>query len=139
MSPLFSSLRTDWPTPWALFHTLDALHGPFTLDVCATEANAKCDRFFSPEKNGLVQTWKGVCWMNPPYGKEIASWLQKAVGEVREGNADRVVALLPARTDTRWWHDLVMPYGIVHFLRGRVRFEGAEHPAPFPSAVVVFG
>jgi site-specific DNA-methyltransferase (adenine-specific) len=76
--------------------------------------------------------------MNPPYGKQIVPWLQKAVAEVQQGHADRVVALLPARTDTIWWHTYVIPYGIVHFLKGRVRFEGATHHAPFPSAVVIY-
>ena len=111
--------KMEWATPWELFHVWDISHGPFTLDVCATWENAKCRTFFSPATNGLIQCWHGVCWMNPPY-------------------AERIVCLLPARTDTAWWHAFVMPYGDIHFLRGRVRFEGAKHPAPFPSAVVIF-
>jgi site-specific DNA-methyltransferase (adenine-specific) len=138
MNALFSSVKTDWATPWELFRALDSSHGPFTLDVCATAENTKCARYFSPEENGFAQTWDGVCWMNPPYGRTIGPWLIKAVAEVRKGHADRVVCLLPARTDTIWWHKLVMPYGIVHFLKGRVRFEGAKHCAPFPSVIVIF-
>ena len=138
MNALFSSQRTDWATPWELFRQWDATHGPFTLDVCATAENAKCERYFSPDDNGLAQAWKGVCWMNPPYGKPIGSWLIKALVELCKRNADRVVCLLPARTDTVWWHNLVMPYGISHFIRGRVRFEGAQHYAPFPSVIVIF-
>ena len=135
----FSSKKMDWATPWELFRAWDISHGPFTLDVCATSDNSKCSSFFTPAINGLWQKWGGTCWMNPPYGREIGRWIAKAVGEVHKGHADRVVCLLPARTDTAWWHDLVIPYGDIHFLRGRVRFEGAEHAAPFPSAIVIFG
>ena len=82
--------------------------------------------------------WFGKCWCNPPYGKNVGQWLKKAVEEVQSGRAERVVFLLPARTDTAWWHDYVLPYGEVHFLRGRVTFEGAENPAPFASVIVLF-
>ena len=135
----FSSKKMDWATPWELFRAWDLSHGPFDYDVCATPQNAKCRKYFTPEMNGLLQSWYGVCWMNPPYGREIGRWIAKAVGEVQVGNAERVVCLVPARTDTAWWHELVMRCGEIHFLRGRVRFEGAEHAAPFPSAIVVFG
>ena len=138
MNVHFSSRKSDWATPWALFRQWDAAQGPFTLDVCAVAGNAKCERFFSPEENGLEQAWSGKCWVNPPYGRAIGQWIAKAVAELRSGRASRVVCLLPARTDTAWWHDFVIPHGTVHFLRGRVTFEGAPHPAPFPSAVVVF-
>lgn len=135
----FSSKKMDWATPWELFRAWDLSHGPFDYDVCATPQNAKCRKYFTPEMNGLLQSWYGICWMNPPYGREIGRWIAKAVGEVQVGNAERVVCLVPARTDTAWWHVLVMRCGEIHFLRGRVRFEGAEHAAPFPSAIVVFG
>lgn len=135
----FSSKKMDWATPWELFRAWDLSHGPFDYDVCATPQNAKCRKYFTPEMNGLLQSWYGICWMNPPYGREIGRWIAKAVGEVQVGNAERVVCLVPARTDTAWWHELVMRCGEIHFLRGRVRFEGAEHAAPFPSAIVVFG
>ena len=135
----FSSKKMDWATPWELFRAWDLSHGPFDYDVCATPQNAKCRKYFTPEMNGLLQSWYGFCWMNPPYGREIGRWIAKAVGEVQVGNAERVVCLVPARTDTAWWHELVMRCGEIHFLRGRVRFEGAEHAAPFPSAIVVFG
>ena len=135
----FSSKKMDWATTWELFRAWDLSHGPFDYDVCATPQNAKCRKYFTPEMNGLLQSWYGICWMNPPYGREIGRWIAKAVGEVQVGNAERVVCLVPARTDTAWWHELVMRCGEIHFLRGRVRFEGAEHAAPFPSAIVVFG
>jgi len=138
MRAIFSSKRQDWATPWEVFRQWDLTFGPFTLDVCATAHNAKCKRYFSPEDNGLVQTWSGICWMNPPYGRGIDQWLDKAALEVRAGHALRVVCLLPARTDSAWWHDLIFPRCTVYFLRGRIRFEGAAHSAPFPSAIVLF-
>ena len=138
MNVHFSSKEMEWATPWELFRVWNISHGPFTLDVCATWENAKCRTFFSPATNGLIQCWHGVCWMKPPYGREIGRWIAKAVEEIHQRNAERIVCLLPARTDTAWWHAFVMPYGDIHFLRGRVRFEGAKHPAPFPSAVVIF-
>lgn len=135
----FSSKKQDWATPWELFRSWDITHGPFNLDVCATEENAKCDQYFSPQENGLSQPWGGVCWMNPPYGRDIKNWVAKAVSEVKAGRASRVVCLLPARTDTAWWHENVIAAAAeIIFLRGRIKFEGAKHSAPFPSALVIF-
>jgi phage N-6-adenine-methyltransferase len=130
---MFSGKRDDWETPDALFRELDREFG-FDLDVCATPENAKCAKFFSHEDDGLKQEWKGVCWMNPPYGREIGRWLAKAAQSAASGAT--VVCLVPARTDTRWWHEFCQP-GEVRFLRGRVRFVGTPRPAPFPSAVIV--
>jgi phage N-6-adenine-methyltransferase len=128
--------RTDlWATPWDFFRELDREFG-FDLDVCAVAANAKCARYFTPEADGLRQEWRGVCWMNPPYGREIGRWVTKALHASREGAA--VVALVPARTDTAWWHSAVMAAAEVRLVRGRLRFGDASHAAPFPSAVVVF-
>ena len=132
----FQSGRHDWETPTALFAELHA-EFRFTLDVCATPQNAKCNRFFSPEHDGLAQSWKGhVCWMNPPYGREIGKWMKKAMDEAAAGAT--VVCLVPSRTDTAWWHDCAMKADERRFLRGRVRFVGGPTSAPFPSAVVVF-
>ena len=109
----------------------------FTLDVCATEADTKCERHYSPEEDGLAQEWEGVCWMNPPYGRNVTGkWVKKAVEESQKGCT--VVSLLPARTDVAWWHDYVIPYGEITFVRGRLKFGGSKDNAPFPSAVVVF-
>ena len=87
--------------------------------------------------DGLRQEWKGVCWMNPPYGREIGKWVRKAYESARDNNAT-VVCLLPARTDTKWFHDYCIPYGEITFVKGRLKFGGAKSGAPFPSAVVVF-
>lgn len=134
----FSSVKHDWSTPWDFFKAQEAEFGPFDLDVCATPENAKCSRFYTREQNGLAQPWTGRCWVNPPFGREIGRWVKKAAEEARH-NADCVVCLLPARTDTAWWHDYVAPYAArVVFIRGRITFEGAQNSAPFPSAIVVF-
>jgi phage N-6-adenine-methyltransferase len=120
-----------------LFDKLAADFGPFTLDVCATAEIAKCERFYTKADDGLRQPWTGRCWMNPPYGRAIGHWLRKALESAQEGSAELVGCLVPARTDTRWWHGYAAK-GEVEFLPGRVRFGGAKSGAPFPSAVVVF-
>jgi phage N-6-adenine-methyltransferase len=139
--PALSSACDLWGTPRDLFDALDAEFG-FEVDVCALPNNAKCERFFTPEDDGLTQDWRGVCWMNPPYGRTIGQWVEKAYRSSLAGAT--VVCLLPARTDTAWWHDLCMK-GEIRFLRGRVRFEReretgvrAVSAAPFPSAIVIF-
>jgi phage N-6-adenine-methyltransferase len=108
----------------------------FTLDPCATAANAKCVRFFTLEQDGLAQEWTGRVFMNPPYGRQIGSWMRKA-WESAGSTAELVVCLVPARTCAAWWHEYAAR-GEVRFLRGRLRFGGAKSSAPFPSAVVVF-
>lgn len=124
--------RRDYETPAALFRQYGA---DCTLDVCATPETAKCPRYFTREDDGLSQSWEGVCWMNPPYGREIRAWIKKAWEESQRGAT--VVCLLPARTDSGWWHDYAIK-GEVTFLRGRVKFVGCEHNAPFPCAIVTF-
>lgn len=135
MSVHFSSETDLWETPQATFDALNMEFGGFTLDVCAIQSNAKCIRFFSPEQNGLEQGWNGTCWMNPPYGRGIGAWVKKAYESSLLGAT--VVCLLPARTDTAWWHDYCQ-LGEVRFIRGRLKFGGHKNNAPFPSAVVIF-
>ena len=131
----FSSATDQWETPQSLFEELDAEFS-FDLDVCALPSNAKCKRYFTPAQDGLAQHWSGTCWMNPPYGRTIGRWVKKAFDSSQAGAT--VVALLPARTDTTWWHEFVTRASEVRFLRGRLRFGAAETGAPFPSAIVVF-
>lgn len=134
---LMSSATEMWGTPQDFFDELDREFG-FTLDVCASDWNYKCECYFTEDDDGLAQAWSGVCWMNPPYGREIGKWMAKAVEEWRKGVT--VVCLVPARTDTAWWHDFAMQ-GDIRFLRGRLKFvspEGVKSSAPFPSAIVVF-
>lgn len=131
----FSSRNIEWETPQWLF---DALHSEFafTLDPCATRENAKCGTFFTAQEDGLGQEWTGhTVFMNPPYGRGIATWLRKGYESSIRGAT--VVCLVPARTDTQWWHDYAMR-GEVRFLRGRLKFGRAKNSAPFPSAIVVF-
>jgi len=136
----FSGRNQAWGTPWPLFRRIDALFGPCELDVCAVAENAKCQSFLSPEVDGLSVRWRGVCWMNPPYGRGLGDWLKKAQQETEAGHARRVVCLIPSRTDTKWWHETVLPQArVIVYIRGRVKFHGAANNAPFPSVVVVFG
>ncbi len=117
----------------------------FALDVCASEKNHKCEKYFDIEKDGLKQDWsKDVCWMNPPYGRKIGRWVMKAASEAWNGAT--IVCLLPARTDTRWFHDYIWDAencyprkGVeIRFLKGKLKFEGAKNSAPFPSMIVIF-
>jgi phage N-6-adenine-methyltransferase len=125
----------EWSTPLDLFRDLDAeFH--FDLDVCALPENAKCPRYFTPADDGLAQRWIGNCFCNPPYGRTIGDWMRKAWEESQAGAAV-VACLVPARTDTVWWHDYATR-GEVRLLKGRIKFGGVRSGAPFPSAVVVF-
>ena len=129
---LFSSKSEMWETPQELFDNLNAeFH--FTVDVCATKDNAKCEKFFTPEMDGLKQEWTGVCWCNPPYGRGIGKWMKKAA----EAQAT-VVCLVPARTDTKWFHDWVLNRAEIRFIRGCLHFNGSKNSAPFPSMLVIY-
>jgi len=134
-SGLMSSNSDRWETPQKLFDELNQKYN-FEIDVCALPENAKCENYFSPEVDGLKQEWSGACWMNPPYGREIGKWMKKALESSRNGAT--VVCLVPARTDTAWWHDYAMK-GEIEFIRGRLKFGNSKNSAPFPSAIVVFG
>lgn len=134
MSVHFSSKTDLWATPQDFFERLNRKFN-FELDVCALPENAKCEKFYSPEQDGLKQQWSGVCWMNPPYGREIGAWMKKAYESSLQGAT--VVCLVPSRTDTAWWHNYAVK-GEIEFIKGRLKFGGNKNPAPFPSAVVVF-
>lgn len=133
----FSRASVEWATPQDFFDATSNRLGPFELDVCATTANAKCGRYYTQADDGLAQPWAPYrCWMNPPYGRSIGHWMRKALAESLLGAY--VVCLVPARTDTAWWHDCAMR-GRVEFLRGRLKFGGHKNSAPFPCALVEFG
>jgi len=131
---LFSSLTPEWPTPIGVFLALNDRYR-FTLDVCATPENAKCENYFTSDQDALRQPWTGSVFCNPPYGREIGRWLRKAWESAQHGAT--VVCLVPSRTDSAWWHAYCMQ-GNIFFIRGRLRFGDAQNSAPFPSAVVVF-
>ena len=134
MNVHFSSATEMWATPQEFFDKYNELYN-FGTDVCASPENAKCEQYFTEEDNGLEQTWQGSCWMNPPYGRTIKSWMKKAYESSLNGAT--VVCLVPSRTDTVWWHDYAVK-GDIEFIKGRLKFGGHKNPAPFPSAVVVF-
>jgi site-specific DNA-methyltransferase (adenine-specific) len=136
MNPvLLSSKSTEWSTPQDFYDKLNS-EFVFNLDPCATHENHKCSAYFTKEDDGLSQSWAGkAVFMNPPYGREVGKWIKKAYGESLKGAT--VVCLIPARTDTAYWHDYCMK-GEIRFIRGRLKFGGAENSAPFPSALVIF-
>ena len=134
MNVHFSSKTDMWSTPQSFVTKYDEKYN-FNLDVCASEDNAKCAKYFTETDDGLQQEWEGVCWMNPPYGREIIKWMKKAYESSLNGAT--VVCLVPARTDTTWWHEYAMK-GTIEFIRGRLKFGNSKNSAPFPSAIVVF-
>lgn len=138
----FTSLRDDWETPGWLFDSIDSIWH-FDLDPASNGHNQKCARHFTAKDDGLKQDWGGYrVFLNPPYGRVIGDWMRKAVEESKKPGTV-VVCLVPARTDTRWWWDNVVPHAAeVAFIKGRLRFciDGEEQSAaPFPSALVRFG
>lgn len=130
----FESKRQDWETPDSIFKPLDEEFN-FDIDVCADAKNAKCKRFFSLSDDGLSRQWEGACWMNPPFGSQ-GKWVEKAFVESMR-NGTTVVCLLPARTNTNWWHKYCM-LGEIRFIKGRPKFKGAKHGLPQPLAIVIF-
>lgn len=137
---MFSSNSSEWETPQDLFDSLNRQFH-FSLDACATPQNAKCQKFYSIIDDGLAQPWESVTWCNPPYGRDIINWVEKAYTECMSNGAASVL-LLPARTDTRWFHDYIYRHEAQHiyfeFLRGRLKFGDSQNSAPFPSMVVHF-
>jgi len=134
---LFSSNRMDWETPDELFESVNREFG-FTLDAASSHENAKCRRHYTEKEDGLSQNWGGeTVWVNPPYGKELPKWIQKCAQEGRKQNTT-VVMLIPARTDTKAFHEHIYGKAEIRFIKGRLKFKGAKTGAPFPSMLVVF-
>jgi phage N-6-adenine-methyltransferase len=135
---LFSSNTEMWGTPKLLFNKLnEEFH--FDLDVCAVKENAKCEKFFSPEDDGLNQSWFGNCFINPPYGKDIKFWIEKSYKEaLYNENVNVVVGLLPARTDTQYFHNYIYNKAEIRFIKGRLKFNDGKGSAPFPSMIVIW-
>ena len=135
---LYSSRRQDWATPQALFDALDAEFG-FVLDAAASEHNAKCRRWIgadSLERDWVRPLHLGAVWLNPPYGKEIGQWVEKAYRESLNGGC--VVVLTFVRSDTKWWHEWAMKAAEIRLIKGRIKFEGAPSSAPAPSCLLIF-
>lgn len=134
MNVHFSSQSNEWSTPQTFFDELNKEFN-FTLDPCATKENAKCVKFYTKEDNGLTQSWDSeIVFCNPPYGREIKHWVKKA----SESVGGIVVLLIPARTDTAYFHDYIYNKSEIRFIRGRLKFGGHANSAPFPSMVVIF-
>ena len=134
---MFSSKTDLWSTPNDFFDKLnDEFH--FTLDPCSTHENAKCYKHFTEEENGLLQDWGNeVVFCNPPYGRQIKDWVKKAYEESQKDNTT-VVMLIPARTDTIYFHEYIYHKAEIRFIKGRLKFGDAKNSAPFPSMVVIF-
>ena len=132
---MMSSNTPEWATPQKFFNDLDAeFH--FTLDPCSTHENAKCENHFTKDDDGLSQNWGGHrVFCNPPYGRELPKWVKKCYEESRHAD---VVMLIPARTDTRWFHDYIYGKAEIRFIKGRLKFGNAKQSAPFPSMVVIY-
>ena len=133
----YMSKSNEWTTPPDLFNKLNLKYN-FTLDPCCTKDSALCDKYYTIEDNGLIQDWsEDIVFMNPPYGREIGKWIEKAYKESLKGAT--IVCLIPARTDTRYWHNFIFPYASdIKFIKGRLKFGSGNAPAPFPSALVEF-
>jgi phage N-6-adenine-methyltransferase len=130
-------MQGEWSTPKEIFKPLNA-EFTFELDLCARPWNAKCEKYFTPEIDGLKQPWRGICWMNPPFGHQIGKWIRKAYESSLAGAT--VVCLVPSHTETSWWHNYCLK-GEIRFLRGRVQFideQGRTGRPRFASAIVIF-
>lgn len=131
---MITSNTDKWATPQKFFDKLNDKY-KFEVDVCATQDNTKCPTYFTEEEDGLRQKWEGRCWCNPPYGRKIGLWLEKAYKSSIMGAL--VVCLVPARTDTKWWNNWAVK-GDIEFIKGRLKFSDAKNSAPFPSAVITY-
>jgi len=137
---MFSHESTEWVTPKELYDRLNKVF-KFDLDPCTTEENPLNTPVWMTKRiDGLKQRWEGNVFVNPPYNQEIKKWLQKAISEIEKGHVNNVVFLLPARTDTKWFHDYIYakPKVQIIFLKGRVKFRFSKYGAPFPSMIVIF-
>lgn len=134
---MFSSKTDHWSTPQEFFDKLDS-EFKFTLDPCADEFNHKCEKYYTQKEGGLSKDWgMETVWCNPPYGREIGKWVEFAFYNNRFwGNT--IVMLLPARTDTKWFHEYIYGKAEIRFVKGRLKFGDSKKSAPFPSMVVIF-
>jgi site-specific DNA-methyltransferase (adenine-specific) len=134
---MFSSVTDEWYTPIDFYNELNKEFN-FNLDPCATDINHKCAKYFTKEDNGLLQSWGGYnVFCNPPYGRAITAWVEKAYKEAKKDNT-LIVMLLPARTDTKWFHNFIYNKAEIRFIKGRLKFGGCKSSAPFPSMVVIY-
>ena len=131
---MYSSKTDKWATPQYFFDDMNRKY-KFEVDVCANKQNAKCSKYYTEKQDGLKQKWEGTCWCNPPYGRTIGLWLEKAYNSSIMGAL--VVCLVPSRTDTKWWHNWALK-GEVEYLQGRLKFGDSKNSAPFASALITY-
>ena len=124
-------------TPKYLFDKISSIFN-FSLDICALPENAKCENYYTPKDDGLSKPWRGGVWCNPPYGREISSWVKKAYEKSQKEYNSFVLMLLPARTDTKWWWEYVQGKATLFFIKGRVKFGDHNVGAPFPSVLALY-
>ena len=134
---MFSSKTDMWSTPQDFYEELNKEFN-FNLDPCATKDNSKCKKYYTVEDDGLLQNWGGYnVFCNPPYGRKIKDWVRKSYEESKKDNTV-VVMLIPARTDTKYFHEYIYHNAEIRFIKGRLKFGNSKNSAPFPSMVVVF-
>lgn len=134
---MLTSKTDEWETPQDFFDEWNRQFH-FTLDACANEKNHKCNKYYTKEDNGLLKDWGGeIVWCNPPYGKNISEWVKKCHIECQK-KGTIIVALLPARTDTKWFHEYVYHEALTYFVKGRLKFSNSKNSAPFPSMVCIW-
>lgn len=131
---IFSSDKAEWSTPQWLFDQLDN-EFLFQLDAAASDKNHKCETFYTKDDDALSKPWAKSTFVNPPYGRDIGKWVEKAQRECNRGKT--VVMILPARTDTQWFHRYIYHRHEVRFINGRIKFGGSNNNAPFPTMIVV--
>lgn len=139
---LFTSNKEDWETPQDFYDRLNNKYR-FKWDLAASDDNAKCSCYFTRDDNSLEQDWEGLSgnlFLNPPYGRELKLWVQKAA-TTKLKDKQNLVMLIPSRTDTSYWHDYIFNHAEIKFLRGRLKFEidgVSGDSAPFPSAIIIY-
>jgi len=136
----FDSIRQDWDTPQLLFDKVNKEFN-FEWDLAASKENTKCPKFFTQQDDGLKQKWEGVCWLNPPYGdksSKMVDWIKKAYNDTQLNSELTVVMLIPARTNTKWFHQFCMKAAELKFICGRPKFGDGKHGLPQPLILVVF-
>lgn len=137
----------EWGTPTDLYNKLNE-EFIFTLDAAASDCNHKASNYFTKEQNALIKPWSGRVFLNPPYGRRVSEWMNKAWSEVDIGNAELVVCLVPVCCDTAWFHRYCFGLAAeIRFIEGRLRFNNtssgidrgpAPHTAGFPACLVIF-
>ena len=134
---MMTSNSNEWATPKLFYEELNKEFN-FTLDPCSTDENHKCEKYYTIKENGLIQDWgENIVFCNPPYGTAIKQWVKKCYEENKKNNIT-IVMLIPARTDTTYFHEYIYNKAEIRFIKGRLKFNDGKNPAPFPSMLVIY-